>query len=219
MSLPPWYEPGTGWSYAHTNYVILGQALSAATGRPLEDLLTERVIEPMGLEATAPALTPALPDPPLHMYSGERDVWEETSYWNPSWQTAPGSVVTSNICDLATSAAAIGSGELLSTVSYEQFVSDATISITSPPGCPPEVCNPNTEERYYALGTIVWGEWVTQAPLFGGFSGLHAYLADEELAVAIVAVSGQDSEVGQNEAVPLWAAVADELAPENVPVP
>lgn len=218
MSLPPWYEPGTGWSYSHTNYVILGEALAAAGGQPLEELLTERVIEPMGLDATAPATTPALPDPPLHTYSAERDVWEETTYWNPSWQTAPGSVVTSNICDLATSAAAIGSGELLSPASYERFVSDATVSIESPADCPPEVCRSNTDERYYALGTIVWSGWVTQSPLFGGFSGLHAYLPEEELAVAIVAVAGQDSEVGRNEAVPLWMAVAEELAPEHVPV-
>jgi|SRR5215211_720093 len=27
LSTPPFYPPGTAWSYAHTNYVILGQAL------------------------------------------------------------------------------------------------------------------------------------------------------------------------------------------------
>jgi hypothetical protein len=32
--------------------------------------------------------------------------------------------------------------------------------------------------------------------------------------VAIVAVAGQDSEVGRNEAVPLWAAIAEVLAPD-----
>jgi hypothetical protein len=117
----------------------------------------------------------------------------------------------------ATSAAWIGSGRLLSKESYDRFVSDATVSIASPPGCPPEVCRANTEDHYYALGTIIWSDWVAQAPLFGGFSGLHAYLPGEKLAVAIVAVAGQDSEVGRNEAVPLWAAIAEVVAPANVP--
>jgi CubicO group peptidase (beta-lactamase class C family) len=217
MSLPPWYEPGTGWSYAHTNYLILGEALSAAAGEPLADLLRKRVIEPMGLEATAPALSPALPTPTLHTYSGERDVWEDTTNWNPSWQTAPGSVITSNICDLATSAVAIGAGGLLSKQSYRRFVSDATSSLTPPPGCPPDACRALSDDRYYGLGTIVWADWVAQAPLFGGFSGVHAYLPDEELAVAIVAVAGPTSTVGRNEAVPLWAAIAQDLTPDHVP--
>lgn len=76
----PYYPPGTAWSYAHTNYVILGEALSDISGEPLEDLLQNRVIDEMGLRETAPALTPGIPDPTLGTYSAERDVWEDTTF-------------------------------------------------------------------------------------------------------------------------------------------
>jgi CubicO group peptidase (beta-lactamase class C family) len=39
---PLWYEPGTNWNYAHTNYVILGLALEKITGQDLNTTLQER---------------------------------------------------------------------------------------------------------------------------------------------------------------------------------
>lgn len=69
---PPWYPHGTAWNYAHTNYVILGEALAAAGEKPLDELLLERVIKPMGLQSTVPVLTPEVPGPVLHSFSSER---------------------------------------------------------------------------------------------------------------------------------------------------
>jgi CubicO group peptidase (beta-lactamase class C family) len=218
MASPPWYPPGASWSYAHTNYVILGQALAAAGDAPLEDLLARRVIGPMGLRDTESALTPAVPDPVLHTYSTEREVFEETTFWNPSWQTARGSVLTTTICDMATSAAAVGSGALLSDASQEVVLDPVTTTLDPPPAdCPETVCREWTDERYYGLGVIVWSDWVAQTPLFGGAGAVHAYLPDEELAIALVAVQGKDSEPGTNHAVPMWQSIAAELTPEHVP--
>jgi len=218
LSTPPWYEPGTAWSYAHTNYVILGEALAAIGGDDLGTLLQERVIDPMGLEGTAPALTPAVPEPVLHTFSTERDVLEDTTFWNPSWQTAPGSVVTSNICDMAASAAAVGTGELLTDDSHAELIASDTVALDPPPAsCPEGVCRQNTDEIYYALGVIVMSDWVVQTPLFGGAGAVHAYLPQEDLAVAIVAVTGQGSEVDVNYAQQIWGAIATDLTPDNVP--
>ena len=49
---PLLYEPGTNWSYAHTNFVILGEALSAITDQPVEELIRERIVEPLGMRGT-----------------------------------------------------------------------------------------------------------------------------------------------------------------------
>jgi CubicO group peptidase (beta-lactamase class C family) len=218
FATPPWYEPGTSWNYAHTNYVILGEALAAAGGKPLHELLTERVIEPMGLEGTTPVLTPEVPEPVLHTFSTERDVFEETTFWNPSWQTAPGSVVATNICDLVTSASAIGTGELLTDESFEQMVAGDTAELGPPPAsCPSEVCRQFPEGTHYGLGVIVRNGWIHQTPLFGGAGGVHAYLPSEDLAVAMVAVTGQGSEVGVNHAQRIWQSIAGELTPDAVP--
>jgi len=47
------YPPGTNWNYSHTNYVILGLALEEITGRPLDELISERILDPLGMTQTA----------------------------------------------------------------------------------------------------------------------------------------------------------------------
>ena len=215
MATPPWYEPGTAWNYSHTAQIIAAQMLEAATGEDLATLLRERVIDPMDLDDTAPTLTPELPEPALHSYSTEREVFEDTTYWNPSWQTAPGSVVTSNICDLARSAEAIGSGALLQEESYEELLAPVTVELEpAPETCPDNVCREQTEDAYYGLGVRVSGGWVAQAPSFGGAGGVHAYLPQDELAVAIQAVGGPESASG-NPAQEIWERIADDLTPDH----
>jgi CubicO group peptidase (beta-lactamase class C family) len=45
-------DPGTCWSYAHTNFVILGKVLEQVTGRPLEELIRTGILEPLSLADT-----------------------------------------------------------------------------------------------------------------------------------------------------------------------
>ena len=216
FNTPPWYEAGTAWNYAHTNYVILGEALAAAGGAPLGDLLTERVIEPIGLTGTTPVLTPLVPAPVLHTFSTERGSFEETTYWNPSWQTAPGSVIATNICDMVTSAKSVGTGELLDQASFDLMIAPETVELAPPPPtC--TVCRQFDAEQYYGLGAIVRAGWIHQTPLFGGAGAVHAYLPTEALAVAIVAVTGAESTPNTNYGVKIWTSIAAELTPGNVP--
>jgi D-alanyl-D-alanine carboxypeptidase len=46
---PLLYKPGTNWSYSHANFVILGEAPSAITGKPLEELMREGIVEPLNM--------------------------------------------------------------------------------------------------------------------------------------------------------------------------
>lgn len=218
LAAPPHYDPGTAWSYAHTNYVILGAALEAAGGAPLSDLLADRVIRPMGLAETAAVHTPLLPEPVLHTYSTERGPLEETTFWNPSWQTAPGSVIATNICDMVTSARAIGTGRLLAPASFEAFTSDDSVEHQAPPaGCPESACREFPQGLIYALGVLVLNDWIVQTPLFGGQGSVHAYLPDDDLAVAMVAVTGKESEADVNHAQAIWTAIAAEVTPDHRP--
>lgn len=50
--LPLLFEPGSRPAYCNTNYVLLGRALEAVTGKPLEQVVCERVISPLGLSHT-----------------------------------------------------------------------------------------------------------------------------------------------------------------------
>ena len=50
-SLPLAYQPGEKWLY-HTGFDVLGVLLARATGRPLAEVLAERVLRPLGMTDT-----------------------------------------------------------------------------------------------------------------------------------------------------------------------
>jgi CubicO group peptidase (beta-lactamase class C family) len=43
------FEPGTKWQYSNTNYVIAGAIVEKVAGKPLFDLLRERIFTPLGM--------------------------------------------------------------------------------------------------------------------------------------------------------------------------
>jgi D-alanyl-D-alanine carboxypeptidase len=51
---PAVHPPGEGWAYSDSNYLLLGLVLEAVTGRPYNELLTERILQPYGFTLTAP---------------------------------------------------------------------------------------------------------------------------------------------------------------------
>ncbi|MGH2561546.1 MAG: serine hydrolase domain-containing protein [Thermomicrobiales bacterium] len=61
MRHPAAFAPGTGWGYSHTNYLLAGMIIEAVTGTPWHQAVTDRIIEPLGLEQTvvgdAPEMT------------------------------------------------------------------------------------------------------------------------------------------------------------------
>lgn len=48
----PRHRPGTRWRYSNFGVAVLGHALAAATGSPWEDLLTDQILRPLGLDGT-----------------------------------------------------------------------------------------------------------------------------------------------------------------------
>jgi CubicO group peptidase (beta-lactamase class C family) len=56
--LPLEFDPGSDTSPSNSNTVLLGAVLEAATGQPYERVVTERVLEPLGMAHTCFALCP-----------------------------------------------------------------------------------------------------------------------------------------------------------------
>ena len=52
LAHPAVFAPGAKWSYSNTNYVVAGLLIQKVTGRPLAEVLTERVIRRAGLRHT-----------------------------------------------------------------------------------------------------------------------------------------------------------------------
>ncbi len=190
---PQQFTPGTNWSYAHSDYVILGLALRKITGLPLNVALRRMVLRPLGLRQTVASQTAAIPSPVLHAYSPERKQFlgisrsqpfdEESTFWNPAWTLARGAVETTDIADLTRTAIGIGSGRLLSRSSYQQQI-DPRIGFGHPqPGC--ERCTTLSRVYGYGLGVVRNGDWILQNPLFGGYAAIESYLPSKRISIAL----------------------------------
>lgn len=233
VSKPRVFEPGTNWDYSHTNYVILGQVLEKITGKPLASLMQEKIFIPLGLKNTDSSSTPAIREPVLHAFSSERrealgtnpatPLYEESTYWNPSWTLAQGAVQTTNIYDMTATAVAIGTGSLVSPEGHQFQISPELLGFGSPlKGCPN--CHRLSEMYNYGLGVVLSGSWILQNPLFGGYGALEAYLPSEKIAIAVVTTYGEESfdEEGNykygNVSQKLFAAIGAYLSPDEPPL-
>jgi D-alanyl-D-alanine carboxypeptidase len=204
VTKPLLYRPGTSWSYAHTNFVLLGEALSKITGQPLAELIQDRILRPLDLQNTFSSVTPYITPPVLQGYDSERGVYEDATYWNPSWSLAHGAIMTSDIEDMGQTAIAVGTGQLLSRTSYRQMI--APRSLITPPGQP---------KVYYGLGVAVDDSWIVQNPLLPGYNGVFAYLPSAKIAIAAVSTVGKLASSSTNYAFDLAKAVARYLVPSR----
>ncbi|MER5349340.1 serine hydrolase domain-containing protein [Kitasatospora sp. NPDC002551] len=214
-SHPFWYRPGTNWSYSHANFVLLGAALERITGTRLDHLLEQRIFEPLGLRQTVNGFTPDLPSPVLHAFTTGRGSYEESTFWNPSWTTAPGAVLATDICDFGRSIEAVGTGALLTAESFRTQLDPGTVGLPGPAdGCPADVCLLQTEARHFGLGVIVSDGWILSNPSFSGYAAIEAYQPDTRLAVAVSTTTGCGSPDG-NTAQEVAARIVERLAPDH----
>jgi D-alanyl-D-alanine carboxypeptidase len=201
-------KPGTCFNYAHTNFVILGHVLQKITGKPLAVLIKDDVLTPLGLANTDSAATPAIRPPVLEAYDSERGVYEDSTYWNPSWSLAAGAIMTSDITDVARTAIAVGSGTLLSRASYQLMIKPR--SLVTPPGAP---------KIYYGMGVVLDNSWVLQNPLFAGYNATMAYLPSKKIAIAVATTIGPKASPSINYSTQLTAAIGKYLVPQQPPFP
>ncbi|WP_051782523.1 MULTISPECIES: serine hydrolase domain-containing protein [unclassified Streptomyces] len=212
---PLLYEPGTSWSYSHANFVLLGQALEKISGMPLAKVMERQITGPAGLDNTLNSFTPQIEQPVLHSFDAERGKYEESTYWNPSWTTAPGAVLNTHICDLARSAEVVGTGELLSPQSFKVQLDPGTVGLGgNTPGCAPKDCFRQLPARHFGYGVIVQNGWIQSNPSFAGYAAIQAYLPSEHLAIAVSTTVGPKGPE-TNTAQIIAARIAAVLAPKN----
>ena len=196
-------DPGTCWSYAHTNFVILGKVLEKATGRPLADFIREGILDPLALKDTRSELTAIIQEPVLHAYDAERGRYEESTYWNPSWTLAHGAIMTSNIADILKSAAAIGEGTLVSPASHRLQLAPLTAKF-----------KPWSDTSYYGFGVFRINDWIVQNPSFAGYAATMTYLPSRKLALAVSVTLGEKAPLEGNLSTDLLKEIAAYLAPD-----
>lgn len=117
LSKPARFEPGAGWSYSNTNYVLARLLIEAVSGRSLADEMQRRILGPLGLSGTVvPDNSPEIPEPHAHAYYRYEDAGEQKTIditrQNPSWVSTGGDMISTTE-DLQTFMSSLMSGKLL----------------------------------------------------------------------------------------------------------
>lgn len=200
--------PGTCFSYAHTNFLILTRIL-----RKLEPESTvvaelrERLLRPLGIKMAFSRLAP-IPFPALSAYTTERNIFEESTGWSPSWGLGQGMLATASIDNVTKLGKGILSGRRLSSRSRADFVRQYA------PGL-----GPDPASTYFAQGFIEVNGWRRQNPYFNGYMGNVGWFPAKRIVVSLVGTTGPDTTVpdGENVTDDILADIAEYLTPSNSP--
>ncbi|WP_436791213.1 serine hydrolase domain-containing protein [Yinghuangia sp. YIM S10712] len=161
----PNFAPGTSWAYSNTNYSLLAMVVEEVTGQSYGDLITRRILRPLGLANTSfPGCSPVLPAPRLHGYTeseaGGTQIQEATDY-NPSFAAGNGDMI-STVGDLNSFDSALLGGRLLPAPLLRMM-------LTPTPGS-----FPGTDVFSYGLG-VVLAETPCGVTVYGNAGAVQGY--------------------------------------------
>ncbi|SIN86553.1 D-alanyl-D-alanine carboxypeptidase [Agromyces cerinus subsp. cerinus] len=116
LAKPPRFEPGSGWSYSNTNYVLARLLIEQVTGRTVTEEMQRLILTPLGMSHTVVPDDAEIAEPHPHAYyrydeDGEPRTVDITRQ-NPSWISAGGDMISTTE-DLHTFIAALTGGKLL----------------------------------------------------------------------------------------------------------
>ncbi|MET9902448.1 hypothetical protein [Streptomyces sp. NPDC006446] len=79
------------------------------------------------------------------------------------------------------------------------------------------MCIANTDATHYGMGLLVLNDWISQHPLFFGYTAAQAYLPGEHLAIAVSTTKGHNTPDGHT-AQTITQRIAAALVPDH-PIP
>lgn len=203
-------DPGTCFSYAHTNFLILARVVRQVLRRgTLVAQLRKRVLRPLGIDLHFSRLAP-IPAPALAAYTTDRGLYEQSTGWSPSWGLGNGMLATADIDDVARISTGVLAGRTLGKWARRDIARQyGPDLVKGKPG------------TYFAQGLIVVNGWRRQNPFFNGYMGNVALFPSRGITVALVATRGPNTTTpgGVNVTDQILGRIAEYLTPANLPVP
>ena len=181
LDTDPMFPAEEGWSYADTNYILVGMIVERVTGRIYYEELSDRILRPQRLSDTSPSDRAELAGL-VSGYTSEGnilglpvEVARDGRYAiNPQFEWTGGGLVTTSL-DLARWAKLLYGGEVLGPESLRHMLNGVETARGS--------------ERTYGLGAMmrpsVHGPVVGHAGYMPGYLSMMAYYLDHDVAAAV----------------------------------
>jgi len=177
----PLFEAGGGWSYADTNYILVGMIFERVSGRTVYGEVERRILKPFKLKDTTPSdsrvipgLIPGYVSPRSPFGFEGRTIIDDKFVINPQMEWCGGGFA-STAEDLAKWAKLLYEGRLLRQTTVEQLL-DAVPAKTG-------------EGHKYGLGAQVrrtdWGVTYGHGGWFPGYLSEVEYFPKQRMAIAV----------------------------------
>ncbi|MFG2496947.1 serine hydrolase domain-containing protein [Streptomyces sp. NPDC048441] len=157
MRHKPDFDPGDGWNYSNTNYLLAGMIIKKVTGKSYADEIDRRIIKPLGLTATsAPATDSSMPEPSSRAYmklsKAPGATFHDVTELNPSLAGASGGMI-SDSADLNRFYTALLRGKLLP----KKQLAEMKKTVSEGEDNPAERYGLGLVSRETSCGRVVWG--------------------------------------------------------------
>jgi D-alanyl-D-alanine carboxypeptidase len=186
LDVKPLFAVGKGWSYADTDYILVGMVIERATGKLLFEEIERRLLKPLRLEKTAasdrrviPGLVTGYARPRNPLGFEGRTIVDGKLVTNPQFEWAGGGLATTPE-DLARWAKALYEGKAFKKkATLETMLSG--VDATSPRG--------GGKGVKYGLGVQIreseWGSCYGHGGWFPGYLSEVEYFPDHKVAIAV----------------------------------
>ena len=200
---PPWFTPGTKFKYSHTEIAALVEVLEKASGQSLEQLMAERVFGPLGMTTSSAHQNNAIEAPMMHAFTSQRGVYEDSTFWDPTWGFNGG--MNASVADLGRWLRALNTGELLGPAEAQESLSPTATGTAPAPGKP-----------YFAYGSVVAGGWILGNPSLNGYQGFTAQHRDPSVTIVVWSTAAKGNPETSNASQTISKRIAAVLSDEPI---
>jgi len=168
----PLFDPGAGWSYSNSNYILLGRVIEMVTGHTAAVELRRRIFEPMGMHDTFLLGSEEVPGGlQVHGYVQGGLGWIDfTDQWNGTGAWTAGGIV-STTPDILRFSHGLVQGELLAPETFAEMTR-----------------NPSPMDEgslQYGLGIILGAGWIGHDGAVPGWMAQWVHMEDGTTVVVM----------------------------------
>lgn len=204
-SLPREFDPGKGFDYSDTNFVMLGRIAEKVTGKPLSELLRTMVFTPLGMSQTSYPTSNRIPRPFWNGYTVQGSTLGnalDSTSWTPSFAAGAGAAI-STLGNLHRWARAVGTGALLTPAAQRARL----------------IPNRYSEGggRAYLFAMTDSNGWLGHEGSTPGYNTELQYLPSLKATIVVAVNTDIGDQNNVSPALKIFSALAAVVAPHNIP--